>query len=96
MVRVIFGGQVFCQLVKLSVPSKDLLNSEPLCVILATPLVVAILSELWLFFLSGSRYRPLPTTVGISLTYCNSIAIVINQSLDSVTRGSQVAQQVLR
>ena len=29
MVLVIFGGQVFCQLVNLSVMSKDLLNSEP-------------------------------------------------------------------
>ena len=29
MVCVIFGGQVFCQLVNLSVLSKDLLNSEP-------------------------------------------------------------------
>ena len=29
MVRVIFGGQVFCQLMNLSVLSKDLMNSEP-------------------------------------------------------------------
>ena len=29
MVHVIFGGQVFSQLVNLSVLSKDLLNSEP-------------------------------------------------------------------
>ena len=29
--------------------------------------VVAILSEWWLFFLSGGRHRPLPTSVGTSL-----------------------------
>ena len=30
-------------------------------------LVVVILSEWWLFYHSGSRGRPLPTTVGTSL-----------------------------
>ena len=29
MVHVIFGGQVFCQLMNLSVLNKDLLNSKP-------------------------------------------------------------------
>ena len=29
--------------------------------------VVAILSEWWLFYLSGGRCQPLPTTVGTSL-----------------------------
>ena len=31
--------------------------------------VVVILSEWWLFYLSGGRCRPLPTTVGTSLVY---------------------------
>ena len=31
--------------------------------------VVVILSEWWLFYLSGGRCRPLPTTVGTSLLW---------------------------
>ena len=31
--------------------------------------VVVILSEWWLFYLSGGQCRPLPTTVGTSLVY---------------------------
>ena len=38
-------------------------------VLVSEVVVVAVLSEWWLFYLSGGWCRPLPTTVGTSLTY---------------------------
>ena len=42
--------------------------------------MVAVLSEWWLFYLSGGWCRPLPTTVGTSLYLANHLATdIFNQ-----------------
>ena len=48
--------------------------------------VVVILSEWWLFYLSGGWCRPLPTTVGTSLVHMNTHELNIhNTSLSAYT-----------
>ena len=41
--------------------------------------MVAVLSEWWLFYLSGGWCRPLPTTVGTSLVYKSVWLVVIGE-----------------